>query len=53
MNKKQYIAPQMELETLDTVELIAASVQVFPGTEKDAKDALANPFRGFEGFGGF
>ena len=57
MNKKQYIAPQMELETMDTIELIAASGEsmvVYPGIGgKKPGDSLANPYRGFEGFGGF
>ena len=51
--KKQYLAPLMEETELSTMSLLALSgaeqtdMGVFPGFEKDAGNALANPFRGF------
>ena len=55
--KKQYIAPQMEEIALSTLTLLALSggeqmdMGVFPGSEKDGSNALANPFNPFRGWG--
>ena len=54
MEKKYYVAPQMEETELSTVKMLALSgdteMGVFPGKEKDAGGALANPFRRSSGF---
>ena len=51
MEKKQYITPQIEAVQLNVTTMLALSggeqtdMGVFPGSEKDAGNALANPFR--------
>ena len=51
--KKYYIAPLMEETKLSTMSLLALSgaeqtdMGVFPNSEQNAGNALANPFRSF------
>jgi len=55
--KKHYLSPRMEETLLAPASLLALSggeqteMGVFPGMEKDAGNALANPFNPFRGFG--
>ena len=46
--KKDYIAPQMELITMEPSNMLASSVQVnvFDGEEVDASKSLSNDRRG-------
>ena len=51
MEKKYYVAPQMEETELSTVNMLALSqMGVFGDKEQDASGALANPFRRSSGF---
>lgn len=45
MEKKKYIAPEMEVVDIDTVEMISASIEIGEG-EADAGDSFSNRHRG-------
>ena len=42
MNKKEYIKPEIQVEVLETVEIIAASI---PFVEGEGGDQLSNSYR--------
>ena len=48
MEKKEYIAPQMEVTEIDTVQMLAASASDIPvgGDGNGGGDALSNDRRG-------
>ena len=46
MEKKAYIAPQMEVTEIDTVQMLAASAGDIPVVDGEGSDILSNRRRG-------
>ena len=46
MKKKEYIAPQMEVTEIDTVQMLAASAGDIPVVEGEGGEQLSNDRRG-------
>ena len=46
MEKKAYIAPQMEVTEIDTVQMLAASASDIPVVDGEGSDILSNDRRG-------